>query len=119
MGSVLRARVSEREGGPVSDRGQDYKMAAGGAWRRPRMKVYDYNQEFGGNYYQPMIQYINHKDTYGPFHTKADVYLPHTAEVRSNKYTNMRYQDQGEPHEKDSIQQAPATLSSRQCEYSL
>jgi len=57
------------------------------------MKVYDYNQEFGGNYYQPMIQYINHKDTYGPFHTKADVYLPHTAEVRSNKYTNMRYQD--------------------------
>merc|ERR1711892_640200 len=61
--------------------------------RRPRMKVYDYNQEFGGNYYQPMIQYINHKDTYGPFHTKADVYLPHTAEVRSNKYTNMRYQD--------------------------
>ena len=24
----------------------------GGAWRRPRMKVYDYNQEFGGNYYQ-------------------------------------------------------------------
>merc|ERR1711892_403246 len=96
--------------------------------RRPRMKVYDYNQEFGGNYYQPMIQYINHKDTYGPFHTKADVYLPHTAEVRSNKYTNMRYQDkssakhnldEGEPHEKDSIQQAPATLSSRQCKYSL
>ena len=28
------------------------KMVAGGAWRRPRMKVYDYNQEFGGNYYQ-------------------------------------------------------------------
>ena len=24
----------------------------GGAWRRPRMKVYDTNQEFGGNYYQ-------------------------------------------------------------------
>merc|ERR1712210_101300 len=36
------------------------KMTAGGAWRRPRMKVYDYNQEFGGNYYQPMIQYVNH-----------------------------------------------------------
>ena len=31
-------------------------MTAGGAWRRPRMKVYDYNQEFGGNYYQvPVI----------------------------------------------------------------
>jgi len=57
------------------------------------MKVYDYNQEFGGNYYQPMIQYLNHKDTYGPFFKKTEVYLPHTAEVSSNKYTNMRYQD--------------------------
>merc|ERR1712192_36304 len=69
------------------------KMTAGGAWRRPRMKVYDYNQEFGGNYYQPMIQYINHKDIYGPFSKKADVYLPHSAEVISAKYTNMRYND--------------------------
>merc|ERR1712200_86900 len=68
-------------------------MAAGGAWRRPRMKVYDYNQEFGGNYYQPMIQYINKKDIYGPFHKRTDVYLPHRAEVTSDKYTNMRYQD--------------------------
>jgi len=30
-------------------------MTAGGAWRRPRMKVYDYNQEFGGNYYQSIV----------------------------------------------------------------
>merc|ERR1712219_102996 len=66
---------------------QDFKMTAGGAWRRPRMKVYDYNQEFGGNYYQPMIQYINHKDIYGPFSKKADVYLPHSAEVTSAKHT--------------------------------
>merc|ERR1711909_268978 len=65
----------------------------GGAWRRPRMKVYDYNQEFGGNYYQPMIQYINKKDIYGPFHKRTEVYLPHSAEVTSDKYTNMRYQD--------------------------
>merc|ERR1711890_129877 len=50
-------------------------MAVGQAWRRPRMKVYDYNQEFGGNYYQPMIQYINHKNIYGPFSREADVYL--------------------------------------------
>jgi len=69
------------------------RMAAGGAWRRPRMKVYDYNQEFGGNYYQPMIQYINKKDIYGPFHKRTEVYLPHSAEVTSDKYTNMRYQD--------------------------
>merc|ERR1712038_871939 len=68
-------------------------MSAGGAWRRPRMKVYDYNQEFGGNYYQPMIQYINKKDIYGPFHKRTEVYLPHSAEVTSDKYTNMRYQD--------------------------
>jgi hypothetical protein len=68
-------------------------MTAGGAWRRPRMKVYDYNQEFGGNYYQPMIQYINKKDIYGPFHKRTEVYLPHSAEVTSDKYTNMRYQD--------------------------
>jgi len=57
------------------------------------MKVYDYNQEFGGNYYQPMIQYLNKKDIYGPFHTRSSVYLPHTAEVTSDKYTNMRYSD--------------------------
>merc|ERR1712240_855035 len=68
-------------------------MAVGQAWRRPRMKVYDYNQEFGGNYYQPMIQYINHKNIYGPFSRTADVYLPHAAEVTSAKYTNMRYND--------------------------
>merc|ERR1712008_297968 len=69
------------------------RMTSGGAWRRPRMKVYDTNQEFGGNYYQPMIQYINHKDIYGPFAKKADVYLPHRAEVTSAKFTNMRYND--------------------------
>jgi len=57
------------------------------------MKVYDYNQEFGGNYYQPMIQYLNKKEVYGPFHSRASVYLPHTAEVTSDKYTNMRYSD--------------------------
>jgi len=57
------------------------------------MKVYDYNQEFGGNYYQPMIQYINKKDIYGPFMARQEVYLPHSAEVTSDKYTNMRYQD--------------------------
>merc|ERR1719402_2083528 len=71
----------------------DSIMTGGGAWRRPRMKVYDYNQDFGGNYYQPMIQYINKKDTYGPFHTREDVYLPEKAEVCSDKYTNMRHGD--------------------------
>merc|ERR1711874_903941 len=123
-------------------------MTAGGAWRRPRMKVYDYNQEFGGNYYQPMIQYINHKDIYGPFSKKADVYLPHSAEVTSAKYTNMRYNDkssakhnldqflvdaqntdqgvewdhsdgQSEPDEEHSDQQTATSYTPGQCQHSI
>merc|ERR1712107_599691 len=82
MGSLTGPRLHR-----LQEFQEDFKMTAGGAWRRPRMKVYDYNQEFGGNYYQPMIQYINHKDIYGPFSKKADVYLPHSAEVTSAKYT--------------------------------
>jgi len=94
MGSVLRECEGEGwEWLSAAANTDNNKMAAGGAWRRPRMKVYDYNQEFGGNYYQPMIQYINKKDIYGPFHKRTDVYLPHSAEVTSDKYTNMRYQD--------------------------
>ena len=40
-----------------------------------------------------MIQYINKKDIYGPFMTRQDVYLPHSAEVTSDKYTNMSVSD--------------------------
>ncbi len=69
------------------------RKAAGGTWRKPRMKIYDYNQEFGGNYYQPMIHYIYQKEAEGPFHERKDVYLPDRAEVVSNKYSNMRYDD--------------------------
>merc|ERR1719474_602663 len=32
-------------------------------------------------------------DIYGPFHTRNSVYLPHSAEVTSDKFTNMRYSD--------------------------
>ena len=39
--------------------------------------------------FQPMIQYINKKEVYGPFMSRQDVYLPHAAEVTSDKYTNM------------------------------
>ncbi|XP_040578051.1 uncharacterized protein [Lepeophtheirus salmonis] len=65
----------------------------GGNWRKPRMKIYDYNQEFGGNYYQPMLQYINKKDIMGPFNKKQIIDLPRSAEVTSDKYTNMRHYD--------------------------
>lgn len=57
------------------------------------MKVYDYNQELGGNYYQPMIAYINSKSIQGPFFEKKPVEMPQSAEVVSNKYSNMRYDD--------------------------
>jgi len=64
------------------------------------MKVYDYNNDFGGNYYQPMIQYLNTKDTYGPFHKRTSVYLPDRAEICSQKYSNMRYKDKSSAKQK-------------------
>jgi len=76
------------------------------------MKVYDYNQEFGGNYYQPMIQYLNKKDIYGPFHGRESVYLPHSAEVTSDKYTNMRYSDKSSA--KHNLDQFLKTAYSKQ-----
>ena len=36
-----------------------------------------------------MIHYIYQKEIEGPFHERRDVYLPHRAEVVSNKYSNM------------------------------
>jgi len=36
-------------------------------WSRPKSKVYNYNQEFGGNYYQPMIDYVDTKERQGIF----------------------------------------------------
>ena len=39
--------ASYGKGPTISD-----KLVGAAWWRRPRMKVYDYNQEFGGNYYQ-------------------------------------------------------------------
>jgi len=69
------------------------RKASAGSWRKPRMKIYDYNQEFGGNYYQPMIEYINTKGLQGVFHEKKEIYLPERGEVISDKYTNMRYND--------------------------
>ena len=52
IGSVLRECEGVGEWLSAAETSRNNKMAAGGAWRRPRMKVYDYNQEFGGNYYQ-------------------------------------------------------------------
>jgi len=51
------------------------------------MKIYDYNQEFGGNYYQPMIDYLNTKERQGIFFERPieRIHLPDPAEVTSDK----------------------------------
>jgi len=89
----VKQRQSGRDTGSHRQTQADSLDMVGGAWRRPMMKVYDYNQDVGGNYYQPMLQYLNQKETYGLFHTRQDVYLPERAEICSNKYTNLRYGD--------------------------
>ncbi|TRY80444.1 hypothetical protein TCAL_03001 [Tigriopus californicus] len=69
------------------------RKASNGNWRKPRAKIYDYNQEFGGNYYQPMIQYVVERENYGPYHERRPVQMPERAEINSNKYTQMRHED--------------------------
>merc|ERR1739844_801565 len=52
-------------------------------WRRPNAKTYSYNQEFGGSYYKPMVDYINKKEQQGIFWEKPEdkVHLPDPAET--------------------------------------
>jgi len=69
------------------------RKASAGTWRKPRVRIYDYNQDIGSNYYQPMIKYIHDKEVYGPYMEKKAVEMPERAEIGSNKYTNMRYDD--------------------------
>lgn len=60
-------------------------------WRKPRVRVYDYNKSFGGNYYQPMIRYLNQKERQGDYFCKPkDIYLPVSAELGSDKFNNAR-----------------------------
>ena len=91
----------------VDSIGDTARKASAGTWRKPRVRIYDYNnvsylqmsnvskciqlysQDLGSNYYQPMIKYINQKDIYGPFMEKKRVEMPDRPEVSSNKYSNM------------------------------
>merc|ERR1719193_2342021 len=41
-----------------------------------------------------MIQYLNKKDIYGPFHSRDSVYLPHSAEVTSDQFLKTAYSKQ-------------------------
>jgi len=72
------------------------RKASAGTWRKPRVRIYDYNQDIGSNYYQPMIQYINSKEVYGPYMDKGPIEMPDRAEIGSNKYSNMRYNDKSD-----------------------
>jgi len=69
------------------------RKASAGTWRKPRVRIYDYNQDIGSNYYQPMIKYINDKEIFGPYMEKKAIEMPERAEIGSNKYSNMRYDD--------------------------
>jgi len=57
-------------------------------WKRPRAKTYDYNQEFGGSYYQPMIDYLDTKDMQGIFFERPEetIHLPSAAELISQPH---------------------------------
>ena len=75
-------------------------------WRRPHAKIYSYNQEFGGNYYQvnhlvvirsfsnkllllqPMIDYVDAKERQGIFFEKPTerIHLPDPAEQCMKKH---------------------------------
>jgi len=80
----------------VDSIGDTARKASAGTWRKPRVRIYDYNNDLGSNYYQPMIKYINQKDIYGPFMEKKRVEMPDRPEVSSNKYSNMRYDDKAD-----------------------
>jgi len=80
----------------VDSIGDTARKASAGTWRKPRVRIYDYNNDLGSNYYQPMIKYINQKDIYGPYMEKKRVELPDRPEVSSNKYSNMRYDDKAD-----------------------
>eukprot|EP00091_Calanus_sinicus_P001062 TRINITY_DN11008_c0_g1_i1.p1 TRINITY_DN11008_c0_g1~~TRINITY_DN11008_c0_g1_i1.p1 ORF type:complete len:142 (+),score=55.59 TRINITY_DN11008_c0_g1_i1:198-623(+) len=56
-------------------------------WNRPKTKVYDYNQQFGGAYYQPMIDYVDTKERQGIFFSKPaeKVHLPMPEELAVKK----------------------------------
>jgi hypothetical protein len=57
-------------------------------WRRPKTKVYDYNQEFGCAYYKPMIDYVDSKERQGIFFERPveRIHLPDAAELVMQKH---------------------------------
>jgi len=78
--------------GTSSKRSSLVEEATPSTWTKPRVKTYEYNQEFGGNYYQPMMEFLNEKDKAGQFYMRPEekIYLPDPAECGSDKYSNAR-----------------------------
>jgi len=56
-------------------------------WRRPKTKIYDYNQRFGNSYYAPMIDYVDSKQRQGIFFERPTerIHLPDPAELVMEK----------------------------------
>jgi len=54
------------------------------SWRKPRSRIYDYNRDFGGTYYQPMLNYLDTKERQGVFFEKPTerIHFPDNAELK-------------------------------------
>ena len=65
-------------------------------WQRPHAKIYSYNQELGGSYYQPMIDYVEAKDRQGVFFERPSerIHLPLPSEQCMKKHED-RYKSMG------------------------
>jgi len=68
----------------------DDEVRAPVLWRRPIPKIYSYNKEMGGNYYRPMIDYVDTKERQGIFFERPTerIHLPDPADncVRREEY---------------------------------
>merc|ERR1712241_432947 len=62
MGSQYNSKTKRHRETMVDSIAESARKASAGTWRKPRVRIYDYNQDIGSNYYQPMIKYINDKE---------------------------------------------------------
>eukprot|EP00092_Neocalanus_flemingeri_P056825 GFUD01067412.1.p1 GENE.GFUD01067412.1~~GFUD01067412.1.p1 ORF type:complete len:191 (+),score=51.18 GFUD01067412.1:39-611(+) len=60
-------------------------------WNRPKAKIYNVNQEFGGDHYQPMIDYVETKERQGIFFEKPaeKIHLPEPAELALKQHDSQ------------------------------
>jgi len=60
-------------------------------WRRPNARTYTYNQQLGGDYYKPMVDYVTAKDRRGIFFEKPEerIHLPDPAEIYMSRQSTV------------------------------